>query len=160
MPSLNDLIRDLKLSDVLMALITAYKSGNSDYLLSAADIIHGEFTYVVSENEEISEDRLRRASILHALYCLDLGLLNALRKVEFMIDIASSLNDALINNDTSKLTQSLIAAVAAILKGDYSWVNGVMNILNTTTNAQPLLREIIKSFLELVDMLKPLVSSL
>ncbi|MFP3492082.1 MAG: hypothetical protein RXN86_04820, partial [Vulcanisaeta sp.] len=72
MPSLNDLIRDLKLSDVLMALITAYKSGNSDYLLSAADIIHGEFTYVVSENEEISEDRLRRASILHALYCLDL----------------------------------------------------------------------------------------
>jgi hypothetical protein len=77
-----------------------------------------------------------------------------------MIDIASSLNDALINNDTSKLTQSLIAAVAAILKGDYSWVNGTMSVLNTLTSAHPLLREIIKSFLELVDMLKPLVSSL
>jgi len=159
MPSLNDLIRDLRLGDILTALMAAYKSGNADYLLSAASLIHDEFTHVVSEGEEFNEDRLKRASILHALYCVDLGLMYALKGVSFMVDIAASLNDALTNNDASRLTQSLIAAVTAILKGDYSWVNGVMNILNTTTNAQPLLREIIKSFLELMNILKPLVSS-
>ncbi|MCG2870361.1 MAG: hypothetical protein L7H10_06380 [Vulcanisaeta sp.] len=159
MPSLNDLIRDLRLGDILTALVAAYKSGNTDYLLSAANLIHDEFTYVVSEGEEFSEDRLKRVSILHALYCVDLGLMYALKGVSFMVDVATSLNDALANNDVSGLTLSLTAAVMAMLRGDYSWVNGVMDVLNTATNAQPLLREIVKSFLELMNILKPLVSS-
>ncbi|WP_243671597.1 hypothetical protein [Vulcanisaeta sp. JCM 16161] len=54
----------------------AFKAGNRDYVSSTAELLHEEFTYTVSESTELTGDTLKRASLLHALYCLSLVFLS------------------------------------------------------------------------------------
>ncbi|BDR91849.1 hypothetical protein [Vulcanisaeta souniana] len=151
MKSLNELIKELSINEVIKALVTAYRLGNVDYLASSIELLHEELTYTVSENETLTGDALERASKLHALYCLGLGLLRSLGGGSPITNYDELVNAVLRANDLSSLTQFLMATTMQLVKGDYSLISKVTAIHQEVGNE--LIKGIISSFLNLVNIL-------
>ncbi len=157
--TLNELIKELKVNEVLSSLITAYRSRDINYLSSAIELIHEEFTYTVSESEELTGDLLRRVSILHALYCIGLGLIKVLKSESPGVEPLKVLDEAFMYNDMTSLTQSLISAVMLALSGNYSWLNDMTNVLRERKGSQPLVEGIVSSFLDMMNAFRSMISS-
>ncbi|MFB6471081.1 MAG: hypothetical protein TU36_007630, partial [Vulcanisaeta sp. AZ3] len=130
MTSLNELIKELRINEILTALITAYKAKNIDYLQSALALIHDEFTYTIANNEELTKDELEKASILNALYYIDLGLIKSIKGDIKNIDMHALLTNAIKENDATSLAQALTTATAKALNNDYTWMNESAKILH------------------------------
>ena len=148
MASMNELVRELRVNEIVNALVAAFRAGNRDYISSVAELLHEEFTYTVSESTELTGDVLRRASILHALYCLSLGMLRLLGNEVFTVNPTELLRIAVDSGDMSGLTQSLVVASALLIKGDLSWVEEFNGVVQGVGNE--LFRGILSSFLEVV----------
>ena len=148
MASMNELVRELRVNEIVNALVAAFRAGNRDYISSVAELLHEEFTYIVSESTELTGDVLRRASILHALYCLSLGMLRLLGNEVFTVNPVELLRIAVDSGDMSGLTQSLVVASALLIKGDLSWVEEFNGVVQGVGNE--LFRGILSSFLEVV----------
>lgn len=149
---MNELIKELRINEVINALITAFKAGNRDYVSSATELLHEEFTYTVSESIELTGDTLKRASILYALYCLSLGILRLMNNEDLTINPIELLRTSVDNGDLSGLTQSLITASALLIKGDESWIKDFNELIQVVNNE--LFRRILSSFLEVIRVVK------
>ena len=152
MASMNELVRELRVNEIVNALVAAFRAGNRDYISSVAELLHEEFTYTVSESTELTSDALRRASILHALYCLSLGMLRLLGNEAFTVNPTELLRIAVDSGDMSGLTQSLVVASALLIKGDLSWVEEFNGVVQGVGNE--LFRGILSSFLEVVSAVR------
>ncbi len=151
---MNELIKELRINEVINALITAFKAGNRDYVSSATELLHEEFTYTVSESTELTGDTLKRASILYALYCLSLGILRLMNNEDLTINPIELLRTSVDNGgDLSGLTQSLIIASALLIKGDESWIKNFNELIQGGVNNE-LFMEILSSFLEVIRVVK------
>lgn len=159
MTSLNELIKELRINEILTALITAYKTKNIDYLQSALALIHDEFTYTVANNEELTKDELEKASILNALYYIDLGLIKSIKGDIKGVDIRTSLINAIKENDVTSLAQALTTATIKTLNNEYSWMNEAAEILHESHDLNPLMEKLIEAFLNIINTLKTLTSS-
>lgn len=151
MGSMNDLIRELRVDEIVNALVMAFRVGNKDYISSTAELLHEEFTYTVSESPELTGESLKRASTLHALYCLSLGMLR-LMGGDSLADPTGLLRAALGSGDLSGLTQSLIIASALLIRGDDSWVRDFNELIRGISNE--LFREILSAFLDVSRVVK------
>lgn len=154
MSSMNDLIKELRINEIVNALITAFKSGNRDYISSTAELLHEEFTYTVSEIEtvELTGETMKRVSVLYALYCLGLGLLKIMNNELLTTDHIELLRIAINDGDLSSLTQSLITASALFIKGDNSWIEKFNELVQGVSNE--LIRSIVYSFLEIIRSIR------
>ncbi len=152
MKSLNELIKELNINEVIKALVTAYRLGNGDYLASSIELLHEELFYTVSENETLTGDVLERALTLHAIHCLGLGLLRSLSGGSQDTNYDELVNAVLGFNDLSSLTQLLIATTMQLVKGDYSIVSRIAMIHQEVNNE--LIKGILGSFLNLINILR------
>ncbi|MGC8607925.1 MAG: hypothetical protein ACP5GZ_08260 [Vulcanisaeta sp.] len=150
MSSMNDLIKELRVNEIVNALITAFRTGNRDYISSTVELLHEEFMYTVSEIEtmELTGETLKRASTLYALYCLGLGLLRIVNNESLTTDHIELLRNAINNEDLSSLTQSLIMASALFIRGDNSWIEKFNELAQGISNE--LIKSIIYSFLGII----------
>mgnify|MGYP001772867825 CR=1 FL=1 len=152
MKSLNELIKELNINEIIKALVTAYRLGNGDYLASSIELLHEELFYTVSENETLTGEVLGRASTLHAIYCLGLGLLRSLSGGSQDRNYDELVNAVLRVNDLSSLTQLLIATTMQLVKGDYSIISKITAIHQEAGNE--LIKGILSSFLNLINILR------
>ncbi|GAB6943780.1 hypothetical protein JCM14467A_05620 [Vulcanisaeta sp. JCM 14467] len=149
---MNELVRELRINEIVNALMTAFRAGNRDYISSAAELLHEEFTYTVSESTELTGDTLRRASILHALYCLSLGMLRLMSGESIAINPVELLRVAVNDGDLSHITQSLIAVSALLIKGDSSWLGDFRDLVQGIGDG--LIKGMLLAFLDIAGLIK------
>ncbi|WP_243677825.1 hypothetical protein [Vulcanisaeta distributa] len=149
---MNELVKELRVNEIINALIMAFRAGNRDYISYTAELLHEEFTYTVSESTELKGDILKRASTLHALYCLGLGLLRLMSNEALTANPGELLRVAVNDGDLTSLTQSLITASALLVKGDTSWIRDFNELTQGINNE--LFRGILSSFLEVINSVK------
>ncbi|WP_243675773.1 hypothetical protein [Vulcanisaeta distributa] len=131
--------------------MAAFKAGNRDYVLSTAELLHEEFMYTVSESTELTGDTLRRASKLHALYCVSLGLIKLMSNEPVNDNPTDLLRNAVSDGDLSSLTLSLTTAAALLIKGFTSWINEFSETTQGIDNG--FIKEIVSSFLEIARLI-------
>lgn len=146
------MIRELRVNDVVRALLRAYEIGDRNYLEEALNLIHEETTFIVSDNEEPIDDALKRISTLHALYSICLGMIKKLSGEEAVNDYIESISKAVNENDLSSLTRALISLTMKTLNNDYTWIDNVNNAIKdrqTTLNVS-----IIREFLGIINLIR------
>ncbi|WP_069806958.1 hypothetical protein [Vulcanisaeta thermophila] len=153
MSSLNELLRDLRVTEVVTALLNAYRLGNKEYLKSALDAIHEETTFVVSENEELSGEAMRRVSILHSLYSMCLGMIWKMEGVGEAADYEGLITNALRDNDLTSLTLALTNLTMRALDGDSTWIQRVRGLVEGW--GEGLVKSVIMEFLNMVVIINP-----
>jgi hypothetical protein len=144
MSTLNELVRnaDKEWGRIVEVLLHAHAMGNRDYLTSALDVIHEEFTFWAGES--VSDESMRRLSILHALHCASLGLLNDLEGKGAPNNVPP-LVEAIEDMDLSALTETMANMVMLRVRG------AAINVeIGEASITDPLLRSIIESFVALM----------
>lgn len=135
----------------MKALLNAYKLRDRKYLESALNLIHEETTFVVSDHEELTNDVIKKVSILHALYSVCLGMIKSMEGGEVRGDHKELISRAINESDITSLTEALVHLTIRTLNGDYSWVNEVETMTNNVPAA--LIISIIREFLNLVRLI-------
>ncbi len=138
----------MRIWEVVQALLTAYKSKNVDYIKSAVDLIHDEFTFTVSESESLTDEALQKACTIHALFGFALGLLRDLKGEEERARL-DELIDAAYEGDLTSLTKAIALVTRRTLHGDRAVLDEFKSRVESRNDGLPAC--IFRSFLNIIE---------